>query len=1130
MVMRKKRALFKDIVREVRHTKNRFFSIFAIVAIGCGFFAGVKATCPDMKATAADYFATHNLYDFKVMTNYGLTEENVRALREVEGVRAVMPGYSTDLFAKDGDSSVVVKVYSYDPAFTGDEAMNQPVLLEGRMPEKAGECVVENNYHTPKSFSIGGTICLFADEDSPDLSDTLATDTFTIVGIVESPMYLSIDRGITTIGDGSVNSFLYVNADTFTSKYYTEAYLTMEGTQGVSPYEDTYAGLVDGMDSRLEALMPDMARARYREIVAEAEEEIRDGKEEVADGESELAEARQKLRDAEKELTDGEQAWIDARNEATTTLNNAQKTIDEKQAELDAAQLQIREGQPLLEDGIRQLDNGLATLDTEQAKLDQNRADLTAAQQGRTLLAALRGVLAAPTGALSAEEQSLVQASAALHSSLPALITDARTTGDAGLMAQANGILAAVDASLPTDAEITDGFARLDAGQQTLSATRDGLIQQRTSLKAQLDELLQAKTQLEDGQVQLESARAQLTAAQTDAYRQLDENRQVLLDARKTFEMEKAKADREIADGEAELADARQKLADAEEDLAALSAPQGYVFDRDSDAGYASFAEDAERVDAIAGVFPFFFILVAALVCLTTMTRMVEDQRTQIGTVKALGYSVGDIMMKYLLYAAAASLLGSLAGTAFGLWLFPTVIYNAYTMMYTTPPLIPSFPAIYFIGCAVVSVVCTSAAALAACYRELRSQPAELMRPKAPPAGKRVLLEKIPFLWNRFSFIQKVTVRNLFRYKKRVLLTIVGIAGCTALMLTGFGLKDSIGVIVDKQYGDIFVNDAITLLDSKASPEEVENVRSLIAGDQSVTTVQWAKQAAATAHASGSADIYLVVFEDPQQADEVVKLHERKSGQELWITDDSVVITEKLSKLLNVGVGDSFTLTGTDLPDMTLTVGAITENYAYHYVYITPAVYEKLTGTTPFYNAAFLRFQDPEDEAARTAYAETLLKQDGVLATTFTKDSTKTFQDIITSLNMIVVVLIVSAGALAFVVLYNLTNINVTERIRELATIKVLGFYDPEVAAYVYRENMVCSALGVLLGLGLGVALHRFVVLTAEVDMVMFSRDISAMSFVLAALLTMAFTLVVNFVLYFTLKKIDMVISLKSIE
>ena len=711
-------------------------------------------------------------------------------------------------------------------------------------------------------------------------------------------------------------------------------------------------------------------------------------------------------------------------------------------------------------------------------------------------------------------------------------LATARTTGEPALIAQAQGALNAVDAGLPTDAQIADGLAQVDAGQQALDAAHQQLTEQRVGLQAQLDQLLAAKAQLQDGQAQLESARAQLTAAQNDAYRQLDENHQKLLDARKTFESEKAKADREIADGERELADARQELADAEEDLAQLAAPQGYVFDRDSDAGYASFAEDAERVDAIAGVFPFFFILVAALVCLTTMTRMVEDQRTQIGTVKALGYGVGDIMVKYLLYASAASLLGSLVGTAVGLWLFPTVIYNAYTMMYTTPPLIPSFPAVYFIGCAAVSVLCTSAAALAACYRELRSQPAELMRPKAPPAGKRVLLEKIPFLWNRFGFIQKVTARNLFRYKKRVLLTIVGIAGCTALMLTGFGLKDSIGVIVDKQYGDIFVNDAITLLDSKATPEEVANARALIAGDENVTAVQWAKQAAATAHggSGSSADVYLVVFEEPQQADEVVKLHERKSRREIEITDDTVVITEKLSKLLGIGVGDSFTLTGTDLPDMAFTVGAVTENYAYHYVYITPETYEKLSGEAPFYNAAFLRFQDPQDEAARTLYAETMLKQDGVLATSFTKDSTKTFQDIITSLNMIVVVLIVSAGALAFVVLYNLTNINVTERIRELATIKVLGFYDPEVAAYVYRENMVCSALGILLGLGLGVALHRFVVLTAEVDMVMFSRDISTLSFVLAALLTLAFTLVVNFVLYFTLKKIDMVISLKSIE
>lgn len=1130
--MGKKKALYRDMAREVWRTKNRFLSIFAIVAIGCGFFAGIKITCPDMKATAADYFSSHNLYDLKVMTNYGLTEENIEALRALDGVKAVMPGYSADLFAKDEDNSVVVRIYSYDHTLSGDGAINQPKLLEGRMPEKAGECVVENNYHTPSSFKVGGTVSLSAPEDGGAVSDTLSTDQLTIVGIIESPMYLSIDRGLTTIGNGTVNSYLYADKDTFTGTVYTEAYITLTGSDGLSPYEDGYKDLTAKMEEELKTIAPGMARARYQEVTAEAADKIAEGEQKTADGEKDIEKAKSELADAEKELEDGEQAWIDARNEAETSLANGFAALSQKETELNAAQSEITAQRAPLESALAQVNGGLSQLAAQQTLLDGQVSGLNAAAAARTLLQSLQALVGSGVlSPLSPEQQALVAASASIDPALPTLLTAYFDTGDAAAKGAAQGALSAALAALPSDADIQSGLMAAAEAQSQITAQKTQLDSQKAQIEAGLQSLNAYQSQITDGMAQLASARATLESSKQEAYNQLDENRQKLLAARTTFEREKKEALQKITDAETDLAKGKADLADAKTKLADLAAPESYVLDRNNDAGYASFAQDAERIDAISVVFPIFFILVAALVCLTTMTRMVEEQRTQIGTVKALGYSEFDIVIKYLLYAAAASTLGALAGTAVGLVLFPIVIYNAYTMMYTTPSLIIQLPPLYFAGCVGVSVISTCAAAFAACYKELLSQPAALMRPKAPPAGKRVLLEKIPFIWNKFSFIQKVTARNLFRYKKRVLLTVVGIAGCTALMLAGFGIRDSISVIVDKQYGEIFVNDAVTLLDTKATTEEVANVRELISQEDIITAAEWAKQASVTAKTGDTkVDAYLMVFEKPDEIQQVIKLHNRQTGNVISLSDDSVVVSEKMAKLLGLSVGDTFTASGTDLPDMQLKVGAITENYAYHYIYMTPAAYRAATGADPFYNAAYLNFSKTSDDTARTAYAETMLKQGGVLATTFSKDGTKTFQDIVNSLNMIVIVLIVSAGALAFVVLYNLTNINVTERIRELATIKVLGFYDGEVAAYVYRENMVCSFLGILFGLGLGVILHRFVIYTAEVDMVMFSRQITLFSFVIAAVLTFAFTLVVNFVLYFTLKKIDMVISLKSTE
>ncbi|MDL2215992.1 FtsX-like permease family protein [Ruminococcaceae bacterium OttesenSCG-928-N02] len=1105
MVKQPRSALLKDLVREIWKTKSRFLSIFAIVAIGTAFFSGVKVSCYDMKNTAAEYFTTQNLFDFRVLTNYGIDENILQVLREMEGIAEVMPGYSADFFAQNESRSVVVRTYSYNPEYEGQQAMNRPLLLQGRMPENANECVVEQTHSTPKTFVVGGEITFFLGDEG-DISDTLTHDTYEIVGVVRSPQYISVNRGVSAIGDGSVNSFVYLHESAYCAPAYTEAYIKIEGVQGLSPYENAYITQANVMERRLENIMASLAVTRHATIVEQAQQEIDDGERELLQAQRDIALAEQEIADglaelaaAEKELQDGANALAQARAQADAAFAQALQ-------ELENSEQQVA----LLEAAYNAARDNLATQEAAIAAYEP-------------LASAMRDYVNAPVGspqeaAALAEVQtqaSLAGLSAAQSAEIISGIQQYKATGT-GLPS-----IGGVD----LDAIVENILQAYLGGNGTLVDTARALL---ADLETQLND---AKAALAQGWAQYNSERATAYAALDAADAQLAQGWKTYYAEREKALAEIASGRREIAEGYAEIADARTELEQAKTTLAELAAGKGYTFDRDQDEGYASFGEDAERVDAIAAVFPVFFILVAALVCLTTMTRMVEDQRTQIGTMKALGYAAGSILVKYIVYAGVASFFGSIFGVAVGLQVLPRVIYSAYSMMYFLPDLVTPFLFPYFFWCTLVSVLTTCAAAYAACQQELRTQPAQLMRPKAPPSGKRVLLERIPFIWNRISFSNKVTVRNLMRYKKRVAITVVGIAGCTALMLTGFGLKDSISAVVGKQFEEVFLYEAITVLNEDSLDDAIQTARAQVNASAELQAVHWASSTAADfSNGEKTYSGQLVVFEQPQTMGEVIDLHTRIGKDEITIGPGEVVLSEKITTLLGLTVGDEITLTFTDETAYTFTISAISENYVFHFAYMSAETYERTFGAAPFYNMAYINFAPETSQEARFAYAERVLKNDAVLTTTFAADTNREFADMVQSLNAIVLVLIISAGALAFVVLYNLTNINVTERIREIATIKVLGFYDGEVAAYIYRENIACTALGIAMGLFLGIALHRFVVLTAEVDMVMFARAIAPQSYLFAALLTALFTVVVNVALYFKLRKVDMVLSLKSVE
>ena len=567
--------------------------------------------------------------------------------------------------------------------------------------------------------------------------------------------------------------------------------------------------------------------------------------------------------------------------------------------------------------------------------------------------------------------------------------------------------------------------------------------------------------------------------------------------------------------------------------------PEWYVLDRNQNTGYASYSQDSERIANIGKVFPFVFFVIAALISLTSMTRMVEEQRVQIGTLKALGYTKGKIALKYILYAVLATLIGGIIGMLLGFRILPEIIYNMYAMMYSMKDVVLEFNTGIAITGLGLALICTVGATIIACYKELNLQPASLMRPKSPKAGKRVLLERISWLWSKLKFTQKVTIRNVFRYKKRVSMTIIGILGCTALMVAGFGLRESVSNMIPSQYGEVFLYDmSITLKNEQTSDEiqkyidEVCNIKTNDKNNDVTDAMAFNMQAVEILNKETKQDIQLIVPEKTDVLSDYIVLENRVSKEKYSLSDNGVVITEKLAKLLGIKQGEKITIKNSNDKQAEVEVKGITRNYLMHYMYISPEYYESIFGEKVKYNTILLKEQSEvkKSEESENKLGKKILENSNISKVTFMSQTKSIFDEVMDNMTFVVWILIISAGLLAFVVLYNLANVNISERIRELATIKVLGFYDKEVYDYVGRETTILTIIGILLGLVAGYFLEMFILKTCELDILMFDTRISIWSYVYSASLTILFTLIVSVVTYFALKKIDMIESLKSVE
>ena len=725
-----------------------------------------------------------------------------------------------------------------------------------------------------------------------------------------------------------------------------------------------------------------------------------------------------------------------------------------------------------------------------------------------------------------------------------------------------SGLLA--QAGFATEADLDAQITSLTTQRDELDKKEAALLGQEQTLAAQEEELLSAGRQITDGKSQIAAARTQLDSAKSQitdgkaqiqsawallnekegtlnaSKAQLASGEQELADGRSEYEQAAKEAEEQITDGQAkitdgekQLTDAKQQIADAKAEIKKIENPKWYVQTReDALTEYQGYGDNADRMRSIGKVFPVLFFLVAALISLTTMTRMVEEQRVQIGTMKALGYGKAAIAGKYIGYALIATLGGSIFGVLAGEKILPFIIIYAYMILYKhLPAILVPYHMSYALQASGIAVACTLIATIASCYKELAAEPAELMRPAAPKQGKRILLERIGIIWKHLNFTWKSTVRNLIRYKKRFFMTIFGIGGCMALMVVGFGLKDCIYEIVSLQYEKVQFYDAATYMSDDISEENRQQLHDYLDQNADIKeTIEARMQKTDVKSASGKKTLYLMVPSDNEKIEDFLSFHSRTNKDEVYsLKKDEVILTEKIASLLNVKVGDELTIEDEDRGDQTVTVGAICENYMSHYLYLSPEKYEELYGVPAEYNTIIYSVKDGKDDQIEKIGTK-LLSMDGVLNVSYTSSIEGRLDDMLRSLNLVIVVLIVSAGMLAFVVLYNLNNINITERQRELATLKVLGFYDGEVASYVYRENILLTIIGSVVGMVLGNLLHRYIILTVEVEEAMFGRQIHWQSYLYSFLFTVAFSLFVNWVMFYKLKKIDMVESLKSVE
>lgn len=1016
-----KKVLYKNTLIKIKKSMGRFLSLFMIILVGVGFFAGIKESVPDITSSLSSYMQSQKLMNFQVVSTLGLTTEDVAALKALKTAGSVTPTYSLDVL-EEGKPLRLQAI---------EQEVNSVKLVEGRMPETETECAADSRH-----YKVGDRIKITSDE-----SDNLKNTRFTVVGTVKTPLFLSDDYGSTTVGDGKLYSFLYIKRENFLLEAYTHINVQAAGTDDLNAFSAEYEDIIAELQSEIEDIKPARENARYQEIYQKANSEIQENQK---DFEEEKAKGEKKLSEAKSTLDENASKLDDAKEELSQKESQLNKTITTQNAAFQEAKEKIADGWDNIDSILKEYGIGKDELEGKIAELN-------------TALEALK----------------------------------------------------ANRSQLPKDSV---EYQQLDAQIKEYSASYEGLLTLNESIKS----LTAKEAELNQGiaafHSQIDSAEEQIETGK----KELAENDEKIQDGYEEYNKNLKEFNTKIADGENKLADAKAELADIEK-------PKWTILERSNVInGYDDLKSAADTIRQIAVVIPVFFVLIVVLMTSNTMGRMIAEERGELGTLASLGFHDKSIVATYLLYVLTATLLGSISGYFIGCTVIPGIVYNCFP--YILPPLVLQFDMLSLLVITAVAAFLMTLVTVVFCRHELKEHPAALMRPVPPKKGQIILLEKIGFVWKHLSFTWKVTMRNIFRYKPRVFMTIIGISGCTALLLTGFGIRDSFNGIADKQYGDIFrYSDMIVLKDTT---ETMDHDLTALFEQEGVVNPLLIRQTSITCQSEKKElDVYLILPQDEETFTDYFKLRDHKTGNTVHLNDTGVIISEKIAELYKLKKGDTLQVKDSDNNSYSLPVSDIAENYIKNYVYISNSLYEKLFQAPPSYNMIVSDYKGDGNILAKG-----LLESGLAVNVTFTKDILSRAIKENSSLNSVVLLLVIVSCLLAVIVLYNLTSINISERKREIATLKVLGFNDMETNEYIYREALLLTIISIGVGLLLGILFHRFVIGIIERDEFVYFKSAKGLSFLWTFLITMFFSAIMQITTYFNLRKIDMVESLKSVE
>ena len=1109
-----KSALLKDSVRQIKNTFKRFLSILLIVLLGVGFFAGIKATSPDMKEAIDKYFDDQNMMDIEVISTLGITNDDINALKEIKEVKQVNPAYAFDAIVATEGKDIVVKALSLD------DNMNKVSLIDGRLPEKNNECVVEKSFLTGTKTKIGDYIELKPEEidadsfnlDKEDNKDEkkspVKENKVKIVGTIESPEYISRSRGNSKLGSGSVNYYMYLPKSNIEMDVYTVAYITVDGAKELKTYENNYEDLIENVKDKIGNVSKVRKKARYDEIIDEANSKLNDAQKEYDEqkkkAEDEINDAQNKLDDAKKQLENGKNEIVRNEKKANSEFASAQNKI---------------------KDGENKLNNARKELETKKAeankKINQAEGKLNSLKEVKSQYDSLKNKKVELEKQIKNIDGNLLELNKNPEVNVEKIqeLNIKKLGLEEALKGVNYGIL-----------QIETNLKNQGIEASKLDITIEGIVNGINSAK---NELANAQNQIASSSKELEKNKINLENTKKRTYREIENGKKELEKAKIEIEENEKKLEDARKEADEKLEDAQEKLNDAKNKIGKIEKPSWFILDRNSNYGYVEYMQDTDRIANLSKVFPVVFFLVAALISLTSMSRMIEEQRVQIGTLKALGYNKVEISFKYIIYALLATIIGGVLGMLIGFNMLPRLIYSMYEMMYTLPGIDYAFRLDIGLKGLLFALICTVGSTIYTCYHELKEKPASLMLPRAPKPGKRIILERIPFIWNKMKFTKKVTARNVFRYKKKFLMTIIGVTGCTSLIIAGFGIRDAITKMIPLQYGEIFKYDAIINLKDDLSKNQIKEEKEKINNQEEVKdSLSCYMQAVDITSIKNSQNINLIVGEANNSFEEFITLKKSYSKENYTLEKDKILITEKIAKLLNLKVNDKIIIKDQENIEKEVTIGKITENYIGHYIYMSSDLYNELYGESSYKpNTIFIKQKENVDLKKEEVLGKKLLEnKDLISGVTFLSTTKDIFAEVMGKMQLVVYVLIVAAGLLAFAVLYNLSNVNISEREREIATLKVLGFNDKEVFNYITKETRILTGIGVFLGLFFGYFLTMFIIKTCELDMLMFNKQIKLMSFAYGIIITIIFAEIVNIAVNHTLKKINMADSLKSVD